>query len=98
VNYSNYTLNPENIINKYDMKNDKFYQTFLKEQIFDYKTDLKNEMKEKLQNHEKFTNNLKSIHQGHGSYHLPANPGSKLPVFRNQSIYIDDYKQILKDR
>ena len=65
------------------MKNDKFYQTFLKDQIFDYKTDLKNEMKEKLQNHEKFTNNLKSIHQGHGSFHLPANPYSKLPVFRN---------------
>ena len=45
VNYSNYTLNPENIINKFDMKNDKFYSTFLKEQIKDYKTDLKNEMK-----------------------------------------------------
>ena len=83
MNYSNYTLNPENIINKYDMKTDKFYQTFLKDQIMDYKTDLKKEMKEKLQNHEKFTNNLKHIHSGHGSYHLPVNPGSKLPVFRN---------------
>ena len=55
-------------------------------------------MKQDLQNQVKFTQNLKNIHGGHGSYHMPSSPGSKLPVFRGQTIFIDDYKQILKER
>jgi hypothetical protein len=98
INYSNYTLNQDNIINAKNLTADKFYSTYLKEQVMDYKKDIMQEMKQDLQKHMKLTQNLKSIHPGHGSYHLPPNPNSKLSLFRGQNIFVEDYKQILRDR
>ena len=74
LNFSNYSLNPDNIINAQNLTDNKIYSSFLKEQIFDYT--MKNEMKDDLMNHAKFTSTLRSIHNGKGTFHIPAGPGS----------------------
>ena len=80
INFCNYTLNNEDIINNKSLADDKIYSPYIKEQVFNYNNE--SEIKEELNNHIKFTKQLQSIHSGHGSFNITPNPGSKKPLFR----------------
>jgi hypothetical protein len=45
INFCNYTLNQEDIINKKDLANDTIYKNYIKDQVFDYKTSIRSEIR-----------------------------------------------------
>lgn len=68
INFSNYSLNADNIINNAE-HDDETYRKYQKDGIFNYQYDYINDMKDQLSNHDKYTQQLKKIHPRGGSYH-----------------------------